>query len=160
MDLTIIAAVSENNVVGINGKIPWRIKEDIIRFKELTLNHPVIMGRKTYESIPGKFRPLPRRKNVVLSRNFKTDEKIYVVGSIKEALEFVKQENSYVIGGEQIYKAFLPYANKMELTRVFEIYEGDCFFPHVNWDEWKGVDRSHNREENGIKYAFLSYVRK
>ncbi len=160
MDLTIIAAVSENNVVGINGKIPWRIKEDIIRFKELTLNHPVIMGRKTYESIPGKFRPLPRRKNVVLSRNFKTDEKIYVVGSIKEALEFVKQENSYVIGGEQIYKAFLPYANKMELTRVFEIYEGDSFFPHVNWDEWKGVDRSHNREENGIKYAFLSYVRK
>ena len=154
MDLTIIAAISENNVIGNKGKIPWRIEEDMKRFKYLTIGHPVIMGRKTYESIPRKFRPLPERKNIVLSRDYQSDEKIYVARDINEALKLTDRKDSFVIGGEIIYELFLPFANKMELTRVHDNFEGDVFFPEVNWKEWKLMN-----EEKHLQYSFLSYSR-
>ena len=108
MNLILIVAASENNIIGIEDRIPWRIKEDMIRFKELTLNHPVIMGRKTYESIPEKFRPLPQRKNIVLSGSLNSDGKIYVARNINKAIGFTENKESYIIGGERVYKEFLP----------------------------------------------------
>ena len=158
MNLTIIVAVSANNVIGKNGKIPWKISEDMKRFKELTTGHPVIMGRKTYESFPPKFRPLPERKNIVLSRNLNSNENIYIARNIEEALELTEDKNSYIIGGEKIYESFFPLVNKIELTRVHKFMEGDVFFPEVNWNEWNLINEEKNIDE--IPYSFMTYVRK
>ena len=106
MKITLISAVSENNVIGIENIIPWRIKEDMLRFKELTLNHPVIMGRKTYESFPEKFRPLPGRKNIVLSNTWKKQNGIYVAKSVHEALNETENKDSYVIGERKFIAIF------------------------------------------------------
>ncbi|MEK6895676.1 MAG: dihydrofolate reductase [Nanoarchaeota archaeon] len=160
MNLTLIAAVSENNVIGIDGKVPWYIPEDIKRFKELTLNHPVIMGRKTYQSIPNRFRPLEKRKNIVLSKNFVSEGEIYVARGLEEALDLTDYADSFIIGGASIYKIFLPFTSKIELTRVHEDYEGDAFFPDVDWNEWSLVNQERNTSHNGIDYSFLSYERK
>src|SRR3989344_646152 len=109
MDLTLIVAISNNNVIGNNGKIPWRISEDLKRFRELTINHPVIMGRKTYDSFPEKFKPLPRRKNIILSKSLDEKENIYVARTIEDALELTEGQDPYVIGGKDIYQLFLPH---------------------------------------------------
>jgi len=136
MDLTLIAALSDNNVIGIDNKIPWRIKEDMVRFKELTINHPVIMGRKTYESIPEKYRPLPERKNIILSKKLELKEGIYIARNIHEAISLTNEKSSYIMGGEEIYNLFLPLVNKMELTKIYKNFEGNAFFPEINWEEW------------------------
>lgn len=161
MDLILIVAISENNIIGNENKIPWHIPEDLKRFKELTLNHPVIMGRKTYESIPKKFRPLPKRKNIVLSNTLDPQKGIYIAKTIEEALELTKNGDSYVIGGEKVYRSFLPTANKLEITKVHRFFKGDTFFPELDWSEWnlfseeKGI--SQNEE---IQYSFLTYTRR
>ncbi len=161
MNLTLIVAISENNVIGFKNKIPWRIKEDMQRFKELTINHNVIMGRKTYESIPLKFRPLPERKNIVLSRNLNLNEDIYIARNIEEALVLTENKDSYIIGGEKVYELFLPLTNKIELTKVHHSYEGDTFFPDINWNNWDLVGEENGiSEKDKISYSFLSYVRK
>ncbi|MEK6817418.1 MAG: dihydrofolate reductase, partial [Nanoarchaeota archaeon] len=137
---------------------PWRIKEDMLRFKNLTLNHPVIMGRKTYESIPEKFRPLPDRKNIILSKTLGDQNGIYIAKNIDEALNFTEKKDSYIIGGEEIYKMFLPLSNKIELTRVHKNYEGDVFFPEVNWDEWNLINDSGKLStDKDTEYSFLTY---
>jgi len=142
MKLTLIVAISDNNVIGANGKVPWHIPEDLKRFKELTIGHPVIMGRKTYDSLPDKFRPLPDRENIVLSSSLESQEKVY--------------------------HFFLPIINKLEITRVHRTFEGDSFFPEINLDEWK-ISRREKwnpsmREEkvgeHDIPYSFLTYLRK
>ena len=160
MDLTIIAAVSENNVIGIGGGIPWKIPEDMDHFKFLTMGHPVIMGRKTYESIPKNFRPLKNRKNIVLSSGLGPGDGIYVARTIEKALQLTSYEDSYVIGGERVYRDFLPLANRMELTRIHEIYNGDAFFPKVDSNDWELVDDSRNITGLGLEYSFLSYVKR
>ena len=106
MSLILIAAVSDNDVIGLNGKVPWYIPEDMKRFKELTLNHPVIMGRKTYESIPDNSRPLPKRKNIILSRTLNHGDGIYIARNIEEVLALTENQDSYVIGGRKIYGLF------------------------------------------------------
>ena len=160
MNLTIIVAVSENNIIGVENRIPWRISEDMKRFKELTLGHPVIMGRKTYESIPPKFRPLHQRKNIILSRTLNHQEGIYVARSIEKALDFTENKESYIIGGEAVYKAFLPFANKFELTKVHRNYEGDVFFPNINWDNWNLINEEKGvSEKDGIPFSFLTYIK-
>ena len=99
MKITLIAAISENNVIGVEGKVPWHIPEDMKRFRELTLEHPAIMGRKTYESIPDRFRPLPKRKNIVMSKSLNPKEGIYIARNVDEALVLAEEKDSYVIGG-------------------------------------------------------------
>src|SRR3989344_6345116 len=136
MSLTIIAAVSENNVIGIENRIPWHIKEDIDRFKQLTTVHPIIMGRKTYESLPKNFRPLPQRKNIVLSSTLEPTEGIYIARNLEEALKLAEEQDTYVIGGKTVYELLLPIANKMEITKVHTYFLGDTFFPEVNWNDW------------------------
>jgi dihydrofolate reductase len=159
MNLTIIASVSENNVIGNRGKIPWHISEDLKRFKKLTMGHPVIMGRRTYESLPEKSRPLPGRKNIVLSESIKKDIKIYLAKSVREALEFAKDQDPYIIGGEKIYELFLPIVGKMEITRVHKEFEGDSFFPDVDWDDWELI-RERRMPSQNIPYSFQTYSRK
>ena len=163
MKLTIIVAVSENNVIGIDGKVPWGIKEDMQRFRELTLGHPVIMGRNTYESLPDKFKPLPERDNIIISRTLEREKGISIARTIDEAVIMARLGNDkepYVIGGEQVYELFLPLSNKIELTRVHKIYHGDTFFPRVNWNEWDLINERRNSTSKGLEYSFLTYIRK
>ena len=152
MSLTIIAALSENNVIGDSKGVPWHISEDLKRFRQLTLNHPVIMGRKTFESILGK--PLPKRKNIVLTRQDISYEGVTISHSIEEALNACGSQDSYIIGGGQIYRQFFPLVNKMEITRVHRNIEGHVFFPEVNWEEWREIKREDKRG-----YSFLTYRR-
>ena len=149
MNLILIVAISENNVIGKDSKMPWHIPEDLKRFRELTLNHPIIMGRKTFESI-GK--PLDKRKNIILSRTLESVPKIYIARTIEEALELTENKDSYIIGGETIYKTFLLKANRLELTRINKQYEGDSFFPEIDWGQWYLIN-----EECKGPYSFLSY---
>ncbi|MEK6827161.1 MAG: dihydrofolate reductase [Nanoarchaeota archaeon] len=156
MNLTIIAAISENNVIGNQNNIPWEIPEDIKRFRNLTLNHPVIVGRKTFESIIKKLgKPLSKRKNIVLTNSLNEFQGIYTARTIKEALELTEDKDSYVIGGRQVYELFLPLVNCLEITRVHKNVEGDTFFPEVNWEGWDLIN-----EHKKADYSFLTYLRK
>lgn len=158
MNLTIIAAASENNVIGMKGKIPWDIPKDKKRFRGLTKDHPVIMGRKTYESILESLgKPLPQRKNIILSNTLASEEGIYIAGNIEEALRLTDDRDSYVIGGGEIYELFLPFTDRIELTRIHRHFEGDAFFPEVKWNDWNLVYEEKNLSESGIPYSFLTY---
>ncbi len=143
--LSLIAAYDKNRVIGSKGALPWpMVKTDMDRFKKLTTGHPVIMGRSTYESLPDSFRPLPGRLNIVLSRGeYKGDGKCVVVSTVLDALKAVGEsegfEETFVIGGEQMYKLFLPYARKVYATELDASYKGDAFFPELPKAEWKEI---------------------
>lgn len=133
-EIIIIAAVSENHVIGINNTIPWDLPEDLKRFKKLTSNHTVIMGRKTYESIG---RPLPNRHNIVLSNTLKTNE-VKVSKNLKEALDSVPYTETkvFIIGGEKVYEEALNIADTMYLTVVPGMWKGDAYFPEFDEEDW------------------------
>lgn len=153
MIISLIAAIGRNNVIGKDNSLPWILPEDMKRFKELTFGKPVIMGRKTFESI-GK--PLPNRKNIILTkeRNFKADGCV-AVHSVNEAINAAKESKELmVIGGAQIYKEFLPTANKMYLTFIDEDFEGDAYFPEFDRKEWKEVSRETKKADN-LKFSFV-----
>lgn len=153
MIISLIAAIGRNKVIGRDNSLPWKLPEDMKRFKELTSGKPVIMGRKTFESI-GK--PLPNRKNIILTRekNYKVDDCV-VVNSVDEALKAAKgSEEVMIIGGAQIYKEFLPIANKMYLTFIDEDFEGDAYFPEFDRKEWKEVSRENKKSDN-LKFSFV-----
>jgi len=160
MEIILIAAVSKDKVIGKQGGIPWKIKEDLSFFKEKTLNSPIIMGRATYESIG---RPLPNRLNIVMTRSVKNTEGVTEVTSVEKAIEAasINRDSSkvYIIGGENIYKEFLPIAHRMIITEVdLYIKDGDTFFPEWNISEWKEQSRDQ-REENGTRFSFVEYTR-
>ena len=161
MGLTLIAAISSNNVIGNNGKVPWHLPEDLKRFRKLTLGHPVIMGRKTYESLPENVRPLPGRKNIVLSESLDAQKRIHVAQTPNEALGFTNSKDTYIIGGRRVYELFLPYAETLEITRVHREFPGDVFFPEIHWGEWNLSNESHRIfAPQNLHYSFLTYVRK
>ena len=148
--LTIIVAVAANGVIGDKNGLLWHISEDLRNFKRLTTGHPVVMGRKTFESLG---RPLPNRTNVVISRQNIEIEGCTVVHSLAEAVSmFPADEEVFVIGGAQIYAEALPAADRFYLTRVEHDYEGDTSFPAWNRSEWRKV--SEERFERGEKYDF------
>ena len=160
-ELTIIAAAANNNVIGNNNKLIWHIPKDLIRFKELTLNHAVIMGRKTFESLPN---PLPNRLNIVVTRNINYNNNgIVVCKSIEEALTHCKNDSQpFIIGGGEIYKQTISIVDKIELTRVYKDYEGDTYFPEIPEEKFELVKEETN-ESNGdekIIYSFLTYKKK
>lgn len=160
MEIILIAAVSKDKVIGKQGGIPWKIKEDLSFFKEKTLNSPIIMGRATYNSIG---RPLPNRLNIVMTRSVKNTEGVTEVTSADKAIEAasINRDSSkvYIIGGENIYKEFLPIAHRMIITEVdLYIKDGDTFFPEWNISEWKEQSRDQ-REENGTRFSFVEYTR-
>jgi dihydrofolate reductase len=156
MNLTIIAAISENNVIGNQNNTPWEIPEDMKRFRDLTLNHPVIMGRKTFESIIEKLgKPLPNRKNIIITNTLNEFKGIYFAKTIDEAIKLTGGNDSYIIGGKKIYESFLPIVNCLEITRVHKNVAGDTFFPEVDWKGWDLIN-----EDKREDYSFLTYLRK
>jgi dihydrofolate reductase len=156
MSVTIIAALSRNRCIGKEGRIPWRLPEDMKRFKKLTTGHVVLMGRKTWESLPEKFRPLPDRINIVLTRqmDYSLPEGVERFDSLDEALSAHPNEDVYVIGGSEIYEHALPIADRMELTYVDQHIDGDAFFPAFGADLWKETAR-----ETHDGYSFVTYQR-
>ncbi|MFT4867848.1 MAG: dihydrofolate reductase [Candidatus Nanohaloarchaea archaeon] len=152
MEKIIIAAVTENRVIGKDGDIPWHFPEDLKHFKEKTTGHSVIMGRKTYFSLPEDYRPLPNRKNIVLSRsNPDLPESVELAESLEEAWEKAGQK-AFIIGGSGVYEQTLEEADKMVLTRIHEEYEGDTYFPEWNEENWKEVERDDQGALSFVKY--------
>lgn len=163
MKLILIAAVANNNVIGANNKLLWHMKADLKRFKETTMGHTLIMGRKTFESI-GK--ALPGRNTIVISRNkdYKA-EGCTVVPDLKEALCQAKDGNDvFVAGGGEIYRQVinLHYSKRIYLTRIFANFEGDSFFPDINPEQWEMIEREDYQpdEKNPYPYAFITYKRR
>lgn len=151
-----IAAVAENGVIGRDGGMPWHYPEDMRRFKEITMGHPVIMGRTTYESIAGQLDgPLPGRTNVVLSRsNPDLPEEVVLVHSVEEAMETVAEldDVAFVTGGATVYEQFLPHADELLLTEIHEEYDGDTRFPEWGPEEWMEVERDEREELDFVRY--------
>ncbi len=154
MELALIAALSENRVIGKDGQIPWKIPKDLRRFRKLTVGNAVIMGRKTHESI-GK--PLDKRFNIVLTRNADLLlPDVTLCSSLDAALMLCNSfDTAYVIGGESVYKEALPLADRLELTYVDGIFDGDAFFPGFNLDDWIETERLPRDA-----YSFVTYMRK
>ena len=157
--ISLIVAHSKNNVIGKDGQLPWHISDDLKRFKELTTGHPIIMGRKTFESIG---RALPNRRNIVVSRqNDFHAENITVVGDIRNAINLVEDEDeAFIIGGGEIYKQSLKFADKVYVTYVDEETDGDAYFPELNLDNWQLEKLVPNRTNDGLKYYFADFVRR
>ena len=156
--ITIIVAASENDVIGNNNKLIWHLSKDLIRFKNLTKGHHVIMGRKTFESMP---KALPNRTNVVITRNKNyTAENITVVDSLENALKVCKDDpQPFIIGGGEIYRIGLTYAKRIELTRVYHNFEGDTTFPQIDKNLWKEVKniKMFNVENHNYNFSFITY---
>jgi dihydrofolate reductase len=159
--VSLVAAVARGGVIGRDGGIPWRLPEDMVRFRELTMGHPVVMGRKTWESLPDGFRPLPGRGNVVVTRDPDwSAQGADRVGSFEDALELVESEaHVFVIGGGEIYAAALPYADELLLTEIEAEVEGDTTFPAWNRDEFEERSREEHVAEDGTPFAFVRYER-
>lgn len=151
--ITIIAAAGENNELGKNNDLVWHLPNDFKRFKQLTTGHHIIMGRKTFESFP---KPLPNRTHIVITRNKSYQkEGIIVVSSIEEALEKASEDSQpFIIGGGEIYKQSLPFAKKMELTRVHGTFEADTFFPDFSREEWTLVHQEFHKKDDRHNYSF------
>ncbi|MEK4761078.1 dihydrofolate reductase [Viridibacillus sp. FSL E2-0187] len=158
--ISLIVAHDENNVIGLNNAMPWHLPGDLAYFKRTTMGKPMIMGRKTFESI-GK--PLPGRTNIVITRDEEyAREGIVIVHSIEEALAQAEKESEeiMIIGGEQIFRMTLPMADRLYVTKIEKQYEGDTFFPSYG-DEWQVVSQSDvNETEDGLKFTYLVYERK
>lgn len=155
--ISLIVAYDENRVMGYNNKMPWHLPGDLAYFKKTTMGKPMIMGRKTFESI-GK--ALPGRTNIVITRDLQYNaEGIVVVHSFEEALDVAKKEEKeiMVIGGEQIFRLALPIADILYVTNIQHTFQGDTFFPEFS-DEWKKVSESEVFEtKEGIKFSYLIY---
>jgi len=166
MIVSLIAAVAENDVIGRNGQLPWRLSADLRRFKSLTMNHPLIMGRRTWESIN---RPLPGRTMIVVSRqpNYRAAG-CHVCSSLEAAITLSSShqpphpiKKTFVIGGGDLYRAALSLADKIYLTRVHATIAGDALFPDVDWSEWylTTSDRHSADATNEYDYSFEVWVR-
>jgi dihydrofolate reductase len=151
--LKIIAAVSDNGIIGRNGEIPWRLPDDLKWFKRVTGSSPVVMGRKTYESLPSRFKPLPGRENIILSRHQYTDLPV-TPSSFVDVIVRSAQEDIFVIGGAEPYEMALPEADEMYLTRVHTTVEGDVFFPEWNPSEWQLVWAQDNKADAHNEFDF------
>jgi dihydrofolate reductase len=159
MRLTLIAAIAQNEAIGKENALIWHLSEDLKRFKQLTLGHHLIMGRKTFESIG---RPLPGRTTIVVSRQIDYDAKgAIVVNSLEDAIHKASGDTRpFIAGGAALYRQALPYVQEMEITRLDRDFEADAFFPEVSWDQWLLVEKESHTTETGLPYHFCRYVRK
>lgn len=157
--LALIAAIARNGVIGVGNTLPWRLPEDLKRFRALTTGHAVLMGRKTWQSLG---RPLPHRQNIVVTR----DRSFAAAGadiahSLDAALARVDLPSPvYCIGGAQLYAQALPRADVLELTEIDRDYDGDTFFPAFDRDEWQEQSRTWHCTDEGLRYAFVTCVRR
>jgi dihydrofolate reductase len=159
MSLSLIVAYAQNRTIGRDNTLPWKLAGDLAHFKRTTLGHPIIMGRKTWDSLG---RPLPGRRNIVISRDkTKAAAGAEFVASLDEALErLAPNEDAYIIGGAQIYQQALAHANHVVATEVQAIVEGDAFFTALDPKEWKEVSRLSHPPENGLAYDIVQYDRR
>ena len=159
--ITLIAAAAENNALGKDNDLLWHLPEDFKRFKQITSGHYIIMGRKTFESFP---KPLPNRTHIIITRQKEyLAEGCLVVHSLEEALEIAPQnEEIFIIGGAQIYKQALPFADKIDLTRVHIELDADAFFPEFNTSEWNLVfsEKHFKDEKHQFDFTFETYLKK
>ena len=163
--INIIVAVTNNNVIGKENDMPWNLPSDLKNFKKITEGSCVIMGRKCWESIPEKFRPLPNRTNVVITRNENYEAKgAATLGDINRVLTNFKNngedDDVFVIGGSQIYKEAFKHADVLHLTQINADIEGDVFLEGFNREEWMPLRKTQEMEENGLKFRFYTYVKK
>ncbi len=158
--LSMIVAASENNVIGMKGDMPWRLSEDLKRFKRLTMGHHIIMGRKTFDSIG---RLLPGRTTVIVTRQTEFEiEGARIAHSIEDAISICGQDDApLVTGGAEIYRLALPWVSEIHLTRVHTMLEGDTLLPEIDWTRWELVDRSWHAsdEKNSFDYSFETHRR-
>lgn len=154
MPTVIVAAVARNGVIGVSGRLPWNIPDDLARFKRLTMGHSIVMGRATFDSIG---RPLPGRVNIVLTKDPDwSRDGVTVTGSLDEALRVSKLhgDDVFIVGGADVYRQALAVADRLELTEVDAEPAGDTRFPAVDWSQWREVAR-----ETHPGYSFVSYDR-
>lgn len=158
MIISLIAALTENRVIGKNNDLPWHLPDDMKYFMQTTKGHHVIMGRKNYDSIPEKFRPLPNRTNIVVTRqkNF-VAQGCTVVNSIEEGLQIAKansEKEVFIIGGSEIYNQSFAKATRLYLTEILTQLDGDTYFPEFNKNQWKEVSRTHHLADERHKFPF------
>ena len=160
MTLSLIVATTKNNVIGKDNQMPWHLPADLAWFRKNTTGKPVIMGRKTFESIG---RPLPKRTNIVLSRTPYEHEGVVWKNSFESAVDFVKEfDEIMLIGGGELFKQYLPKADKLYLTQIQADIDGDTFFPEINWAEWNiEFEEYHQADaDNPYDCRFLILQRK
>jgi dihydrofolate reductase len=165
MRISIIVAVAENGIIGRSGQLPWRLSDDLRRFKQLTMGHTIIMGRRTWDSIG---RPLPGRRTVVVSRScdFRTNvEGVETTTNLDQALAIAKaagDNEAFIVGGAELYRESLEKANRLYLTRVRAAVEGDTSFPDVAWNNWTLVESEEHdaSEKNEFACRFETYDRR
>lgn len=160
--LSIIVAMDQNRVIGLNNDLPWHLPNDLRYFKNVTTGHTIVMGRKTFDSIG---RVLPNRKHIVLTRSKRQfPDEVIVVRNIEEILHYAKEHNEeeiFIIGGAELFKLMFPYVDKMYITLIEESFEGDVYFPEFNESEWKLISKvkGEKNEQNPYDYYFLIYER-
>jgi len=158
--LTLIAAVARNGVIGKDNGLPWHLPADLRRFKQLTLGHAVIMGRKTWQSLPDKVRPLPGRQNIIVTRNAGfAASGATVVNSLADAIAAAHGDEAFVIGGAELYGAALPLAGRLELTEIDADIDGDAWFPARRPEEWRETGRETHADGNALGFSFVRYER-
>jgi dihydrofolate reductase len=159
MSLSVIVALAKNRVIGLNNTLPWHLPEDLKRFKQLTMGHHIIMGRKTYESLG---RLLPGRQTVIVTRNpnYKVDGAI-VVHSLEQAISVSSADSeAFLIGGAELYQQSLPLAKRLYLTMIDAEFEGDAYFPEIELDHWDLLEQQDLISQQGWAFHYLSYQRK
>ena len=161
--ISIIAAIGNNNIIGIKNSLPWRLPADLKYFKNMTLGKPIVMGLKTFESVGGK--PLPGRKNIILSndKNYKAPKECIIARSIEELLKITYNDKEVMIcGGASVYKQFLPIADRLYLTFIHHSFDGDIYFPEFDINQWKEIKRIDNKadDKNPYDYSFVIFERK
>lgn len=157
--LSIIVAMDAQRGIGIGNTLPWRLPEDLAHFKRVTSGHPIIMGRKTFDSIG---RPLPNRRNIVITRNpdWRHDG-VETVGSVEAAVALVGEQPAYIIGGAEIYRQSLPLAQQLIVTEIKKTYQCDAFFPEFDRSQWEETARVEEASLSAdLQYAFVTLRRK
>jgi len=150
---SIIVAMSENYVIGLNNSLPWHLTDDLKRFKEITTGHQIVMGRKTYESIG---RPLPNRDNFVLTRNAKLQiDGINVIKSLNDIPSSDKK--TFIIGGGEIYTQLINSCDELLVTKIHCEIDGDAYFPIIDLSVWSLINQSEKFTENDLEYSYLTY---
>jgi dihydrofolate reductase len=157
-NITLVVAIDAQRGIGIDNKLPWHLPEDLAHFKRVTLGHPIIMGRKTFDSIG---RPLPKRRNIVVTRNAEwRHEGVDAVTSLEAALALAGDEPASIIGGAQIFNESLALADRMIVTEIDHTFACDTFFPPIDPALWSETARAtHHSEANGYDYAFVTYLK-
>ncbi|HVW96950.1 MAG TPA: dihydrofolate reductase [Mucilaginibacter sp.] len=159
MIVSAVVAIAENRAIGKDNKLLWHLPNDLKHFKTITSGHTIIMGRKTFDSVG---RPLPNRRNIVITRRDITIDGAEVVNSLDAAVALCKNEQEvFIVGGAEIYNMAMPVTDRIYLTVVHQEFDGDAFFPEISPDEWKETEREDHApdEKNPIPYSFITYER-